>query len=221
MVLTDPAYVRRALDRLIRERGADYASLSRLLGRNAAYVQQFIKRGVPRKLDEEDRRTLARYFGVSERMLGGPSRASGTVQGSDLVMISCLDTEASAGAGAVVDAELAAGRIAFGAESLRSLCAGSPDGLSVIRVKGDSMVPTLGDGDEILVDRNDAAGALRDGIYVLRLDELLSVKRISCHPGGRGFEVRSDNPVYPAWVVDDPASIAVIGRVVWVGRRIP
>ena len=54
---TDP---RANLDRLIRERGEDYVGLSRLLGRNAAYVQQYIKRGTPRRLAEDDRRLLAR-----------------------------------------------------------------------------------------------------------------------------------------------------------------
>ena len=68
--LTGP---RAELERLIVERREDYAGLSRLLGRNPAYVQQFIKRGVPRKLDEKDRKTLARYFGISEEALGGPA----------------------------------------------------------------------------------------------------------------------------------------------------
>ena len=67
----DPRVV---LERLIAERGENYADLSRLLKRNPAYVQQFIKRGTPRKLDEEDRRVLARYFGVAEDLLGGPGR---------------------------------------------------------------------------------------------------------------------------------------------------
>ncbi len=57
---------RANLDRLIRERGENYGAVSRLLGRNAAYIQQFVKRGTPRKLDEEDRRLLARYFEVDE-----------------------------------------------------------------------------------------------------------------------------------------------------------
>ena len=63
--MTDPKedIARANLDRLIRERGADFASLSRLLNRNAAYVQQYIRRKIPRKLDEDDRRTLAEYFG--------------------------------------------------------------------------------------------------------------------------------------------------------------
>ena len=43
----DEGGARAALARLIEERGADYAGLSRMLGRNPAYIQQFIKRGVP------------------------------------------------------------------------------------------------------------------------------------------------------------------------------
>src|SRR3954454_18231006 len=66
---TDP---RAALAALIEARGEDYAGLSRLIGRNSAYIQQFIKRGTPRRLAEQDRRRLAAYFGVEESLLGGP-----------------------------------------------------------------------------------------------------------------------------------------------------
>jgi hypothetical protein len=62
---------RSTLDRLIRQNRDDYSALSRMIGRNPAYIQQFIKRGSPKRLEEGDRRTLARYFGVSERLLGG------------------------------------------------------------------------------------------------------------------------------------------------------
>lgn len=47
---------RAELARLIAERREDYAGLSRLLGRNPAYIQQFIKRGVPRRLSRRQRR---------------------------------------------------------------------------------------------------------------------------------------------------------------------
>lgn len=221
---------RLALEQLIRERGEDYASLSRLLGRNTAYIQQFIKRGVPRKLDEEDRRTLARYFGVPEQMLGGPpldaprvveAKAPSSERfGAELVLVPYLDVQASAGPGAVPAEERIGARIAFRSDWLRELSGGSPTGLSVIRVKGDSMSPTLSDGDEILVDRNDAADRLRDGIYVLRVEDMINVKRIALHPAGKGFEVKSDNPAYPAWTKLDPESVTIIGRVVWAGRRV-
>ena len=50
---------RAALERLIRERGEAYAGLSRLIGKNPSYIQQFIKRGSPKKLEEQDRQRLA------------------------------------------------------------------------------------------------------------------------------------------------------------------
>ncbi len=37
-----------------------------MLGRNGTYLQQFITKGSPRKLEEEDRRKLAQFFGVGE-----------------------------------------------------------------------------------------------------------------------------------------------------------
>ena len=36
---------RATLDELIRQRGVNYSSISRLLGRNVSYIQQFIRKG--------------------------------------------------------------------------------------------------------------------------------------------------------------------------------
>ncbi len=215
MATSDP---RATLDRLIRERGEDYAGLSRLHGRNAAYVQQYIKRGTPRRLAEEDRRLLARYFGVDEAVLGAPPAAR--FEGG-LVSVPRLDVDASAGPGALDNDERRVGRIGFDSFWLRRLGVGggTPDRLSLIRVDGDSMAPTLADGDEILVDRDDAAGRLRDGIYVLRIEGTLVVKRLAVGPGGR-INVRSDNEAYPGWPDVEPGAVDLVGRVVWVGRRL-
>lgn len=206
---------RAALDALIRDRREDYASISRLLGRNAAYIQQFIKRGVPKKLDEEDRRTLARYFGVSEATLGGPA----AIAADTLVSVPVLDVAASAGPGAFAEDERVEAAIRFDPIWLRRMNL-DPAGLSVIRVTGDSMAPTLDDGDEILVDRGDAAARLRDGIYVLRLDGVLNVKRLALSAGGRRVVVLSDNPAYPPLPPMARSALDVVGRVVWAGRRL-
>ncbi len=213
----DEDAARAGLARLIGEQGADYAGLSRLIGRNPAYIQQYIKRGTPRRLAEEDRRLLARYFGVSEAALGGPSPAPAA--GDGLARVARLEVGASAGPGAVADDERARGHIAFDPGWLRRLAA-DPKRLSLIRVEGDSMVPTLADGDEILVDRGDGAERLRDGIYVLRIEDALVVKRVAPHPGGRTLSVSSDNDAWPSWPECDPRGIDLVGRVVWVGRRL-
>lgn len=209
---------RAALERLIEERGEDYAGLSRLIGRNPAYVQQFIKRGTPRRLAEEDRRRLARYFGVDEARLGGPP--PGSAEGHGLRIVRRLDVEASAGSGASDQEERTLGRLAFDAQWLRRLGASDPAGLSVIRVQGDSMAPTLAAGDEILVDGGDAVTRLRDGIYVLRLDGALVVKRLALSPLKGKVSILSDNPAYPGWPDRPLSKIDVVGRVVWVGRRL-
>jgi phage repressor protein C with HTH and peptisase S24 domain len=218
--------VQETLDQLIRERGDDYASLSRLLGRNAAYIQQFIRRGSPRKLDEDDRRTLARYFGVDETVLGAPHDAAAPMLQvppksgrPGIAFVQRLRVAASAGPGALVDDDAVGSVMGFEQRWLRSI-AGNPALLSVIQVEGDSMEPTLTDGDDILVDRGDAADRVRDGVYVLRIDGTLLVKRVAVNPVARRIGIRSDSPAYPNWEDCDPASIDLIGRVVWVGRKL-
>ncbi len=210
--------VRETLDRLIRERGDDYVSISRLLRRNAAYIQQFIRRGVPRKLDEEDRRTLSRYFGVNEALLGGQAVPVSQAPPS-MTFVPRFALGASAGPGAFAEDEAALGQIGFDPAWIRGLGVSS-SGLSMIRVKGDSMVPTLGDGDDIMVDRRDGAERVRDGIYVLRMDDALIVKRLAPNPATRRCTIKSDNPAYPDWPDCDPSAIDIIGRVVWAGRRL-
>jgi phage repressor protein C with HTH and peptisase S24 domain len=91
---------------------------------------------------------------------------------------------------------------------------------SIIRVDGESMVPTLGNGDEIMVDHDDAAERLRDGVYVLHLDGVLMVKRIAIGPLRGRFSVLSDNPHFRDWADIDPALVRIVGRVVWTGRRL-
>lgn len=220
----EPSDARATLDRLIRERGENYGAISKLIGRNPAYIQQFVKRGSPRKLDEADRRLIARYFGVDEGLLGAPAgpvaiRAPLRRPRNDLVEVPRLALGASAGPGSLQEDEPAAGIMAFDPRWLRDL-GGRPDMLSLIRVDGESMAPTLSDGDDIMVDRSDGTERLRDGIYVLRMDDVLMVKRVALAPRRGGFSVRSDNPLYPAWEDVEPALVSIVGRVIWAGRRV-
>ncbi len=61
---------RENLVRLAAERGESLASLSALIGRNAAYLQQFVMRGSPKRLADDDRLRLAKFLNVDERLLG-------------------------------------------------------------------------------------------------------------------------------------------------------
>ena len=214
-MMSDP---RAMLERLCAERGEDFAGLSRMLGRNPAYIQQFVRRGVPKRLKEEERRKLARYFSVSEAVLGGPADAAPASNG--LTSVKRHPVTVSAGPGAVVNEELGRPYFAFDERWLKALTATPADNLSIVRVEGDSMSPTLNPGDEILIDLGDCADRLRDGIYVLRVDDALVVKRLALNPLGRSVTVQSDNPAYPDWPDCDLDEINCIGRVIWAGRKV-
>jgi phage repressor protein C with HTH and peptisase S24 domain len=210
---------RHVLEALCAERGENFASLSRLIGRNDAYIQQYLRKGTPRQLKERERRTLARYFQIPESMLGGlPEDLA--VEYGELVPVMRSPVRASAGPGAIPADEAGRPYFAFDPRWLKALTGSPASRLSLIRVEGDSMAPTLSAGDDILVDRADGPERLRDGIYVLRVDGTLLVKRLAIHPVGRRVTVQSDNPAYsdlPDCGLDE---IECIGRVIWTGRKI-
>lgn len=209
MAASDP---RERLLELAGERRVSLAQLSALIGRNASYLQQFVRKGSPRKLEEGDRAKLARFFGVGEAELGASEEKS---SGSEWIDVPRLALGASAGPGALAQDERPIGAFRFSRRWLRRQGL-DPARLSAIAVDGDSMEPALRDGDEILVDATPRP--LRDGVHVVRVDGVLLVKRLE---GGRPgvIVLKSDNPAYDP-IELAPADIDVVGRVVWKGGRL-
>lgn len=141
-------------------------------------------------------------------------------QPNDYAEIPLYEVTAAAGGGAVVEAERVVDFLHFKRDWIRHELHASPADLYLINVDGESMEPTLRPGDVILVDHRDQKQA-RDGIYVLRLDGALLVKRLQKLPGGI-IEVTSDNPAYKPFKINADQvgdDFAIIGRVVWSGRR--
>ncbi len=217
MITADP---RVRLLELAAGQGISLSRLSALIGRNATYLQQFVRKGSPRKLEETDRRTLARFFGVAEAELGAPdeenSRDPARKQPrGGWIAIPRLPLSASAGPGAFADEEEPFGAFGVTEQWLREQGL-EPQMLSAIAVTGDSMDPTLRDGDEILVDRTPRPP--RDGIHVVRVDGALLVKRLETGRPGL-LVLRSDNKAYDP-IELPPAEVEVIGRVVWKSGRL-
>lgn len=204
---------------LSRQKGVSLSELSRLLDRNSSYLQQFVRKGSPRKLEETDRRTLARFFGVDEAELGAPEEKSHDFSGArtagEWVDVPRLELGVSAGPGALAPGEAAIGIFSFSRRWLREQ-GFDPANLSAVAVIGDSMEPTLRDGDEILVDRSPRP--LRDGIHVVRLDSALLVKRVGTGLPGRAALISDNRSYAPMDVALD--DLDVVGRVVWKSGRI-
>lgn len=211
---------RARLLELAQARGVSLAALSELLGRNPSYLQQFIRKGSPRKLEEQDRAKLAQFFGVGEEELREAQdnsyvKAPKRRDSGEWIEVPRLDLGASAGPGRVAGGEAAFDTFRFSPRWLAEQGLERAH-LSAIRVEGDSMEPLLNDGDEILVDCSPRP--FRDGIHVVRLGETLMVKRVASAGPGR-VALLSQNFAYPPVEVA-AEEVAIIGRVVWKGGRV-
>ncbi len=92
------------------------------------------------------------------------------------------------------------------------------DHIEAIRVAGDSMEDTLGEGSIIMIDRS-RTELTSGGIFVLNTQGGVIVKRISINPNGTTIDLISDNKIYPVQSV--PADeITVIGRVIGALEKI-
>ena len=96
---------------------------------------------------------------------------------------------------------------------------GKLENFVLFAVRGDSMDPTIANGDLALVDRSKkevVAGTL----YALRTKAAVMVKRL--HPtAGARIKVMSDNKFYDSYEIDlKTGDIEVIGQVIWIGREL-
>jgi len=119
----------------------------------------------------------------------------------------------------MVHSEQIVDHLAFRSAWVRNALDVSVQALALISVKGDSMEPTLSNGDLILVDTG--TNKVEDNaIYVLRYNGSLMVKRIQRKIDGT-LIIKSDNVVYEPETLTGEAvnNLHVVGRVVWSGRR--
>ncbi|MBF0402221.1 MAG: helix-turn-helix transcriptional regulator [Magnetococcales bacterium] len=124
---------------------------------------------------------------------------------------------ASAGPGLEVQSEQIVDHLAFKTEWLRAAMGLEPDKLALITARGDSMEPAIGDGDLLLLDMRELR-TLDPSIYVVRMDQSLVAKRLQRLTDGR-IRIQSDNPLYSSENVY-PSEIQILGRIVWIGRKV-
>jgi phage repressor protein C with HTH and peptisase S24 domain len=129
------------------------------------------------------------------------------------VNISIYDVRAAAGRHVVhLEQDIIIDDLTFKLAWLRRRTSAALDKLAVIKVWGDSMEPSLSDGDDILIDltQTEPGGG---GVFLIRDDGSLLVKRLQ--KVGTRLKVISDNPAYESYESGD---IEVLGRMIWQGR---
>ena len=199
---------REVLDGLISERGETYASISRLLGRNSAYIQQFIKRGSPARLDQSDIALLALHFDVPKEVLGGKEWP--TVGQRSIIKVPLLNGTGndSRSQWRLVDAAW-----------LGRLC-DQPASVAILSIVGEAMEPTLCNGDEVMISRVRFQESVREGLYAIRGSSEIFVRRIAIDPTKNRLTVLTDHPAYPSWQGIQRKGVDIVGRVIWIGARV-
>lgn len=141
------------------------------------------------------------------------------IEGDAYARLPLYDIRAQAGRGSLAyDGEPIGWRV-FDLNWIKTVSRAPIEQLKVVEVSGDSMEPTLYKGDHVLVDLGNRAIA-QHGLFVLRLDESLMVKRVQKLFASGTVRIISDNPKYDAEEISEDGRLDVIGRVVWIGRNV-
>ena len=130
------------------------------------------------------------------------------------------DLKAAAGDGSIIDDDNIKDYIAFTKEWLSKNIPASFNNLIILIAKGDSMDPTIKDGDLLIVDTTIKDSIKNDGIYIIRMDDYLVVKRLQRLHESK-LAIMSDNPRYKSYEIDlnEDANTGIVGQVVWFGRQ--
>ena len=220
--------IRRRILARVKESRSNLRMASRALGRNAAYLHQFIHRGTPRVLAEHDREALAEHLGCSPDELRHDRSPVGAVAPRPPLAVPGgysavreIDVRAAAGPGAWNEEDERTRAIwILGERIIRQEFQTRPEELRMITVEGDSMEPVASSGDRILIDVSRRVPA-PPGIFVIWDGMGLVTKRIQHVPNSDPPRVmlKSSNPEYDSYECL-AADVHIVGRAVWVTRRL-
>ncbi|MFO6448811.1 S24 family peptidase [Erythrobacter sp. NE805] len=138
----------------------------------------------------------------------------------EMVEIAAIDLNFGLGA-AFMDSEIVEHQVdtmLFPREWLRSITRSPPEELYWARGIGNSMEPTIGDGDVILIDRSAVGSSFGDVYWAIAYGQTGMIKRLRPMPDG-SVKILSDNPNVPPEIAHD-GELHVFGRVIAVVRRI-
>ena len=135
---------------------------------------------------------------------------------NEYVFVPQVSGEISAGGGLVAD-DTVEMKIAFRKEWIERR--GDPKNMSLIRVSGDSMEPTLQSGDLALVDHGRNYFDPQGGIYAISIDHSIMIKRLQVLYPSKRIKVISDNGRYESSEME-MEQVKINGKVIWFGREI-
>jgi phage repressor protein C with HTH and peptisase S24 domain len=207
--------------RLIMQQFGSVADLARAVGVSDNAIYKWVSgRGQPGMISLVN---LAKAAGVSVEWLAtGRGTAAKSrpepqpeIESPDFVTLPRHALRGTGGRPPIQSAQIV-DHLSFRSDWLQQYLNADPRALALIEATGDSMAPTIDEGDLVLCDLRDPRFR-HDGIYVFRAGTTLAIKRMQRQLDGT-LLVRSDNPAYEPIKVK-PDEINFVGRVIWIGGK--
>lgn len=209
---------------LLSERGISQAELARRVGVAQQTIHKLISGG---SRTSAHLHRIARELGTTADYLSGetndPSEgalptptAKDIAQQLDLVGIEQIDLAFGLGA-TFADGPIGAELMHFPRQWVDAITSSPPAFLTWTRGRGDSMFPTINDGDLILLDRSQRRVTEQDALWAFTVGDLAAIKRLRIK--GDRVVILSDNPTVPP--DEEPIDeVNIVARVAFVGRKI-
>ncbi len=162
-----------------------------------------------RPLNEKSAITYSKIFNVDWVWL---MRGDGNVQ-PQTVAIDVVDAIACCGNGHVNFNTHVVGQQMMSVSAFHQITTVRPELIKILKVVGDSMEPTISNGDFVWVDIS-CQTPVGDGIYMFCIGDRLVVKRVQINPLDNTIQILSDNPKYMPIKADNYQTVHVVGRVI-------
>ncbi|MBF0446565.1 MAG: helix-turn-helix transcriptional regulator [Magnetococcales bacterium] len=216
---------RQKLAKLILQEGSQSA-VARKIGTDPSYLSQIMSPKGRRNVGELLARRIEKTYNKEPGWMDRPDYALPYREVDDdladalseFILIPRYQVSASMGPGELQpDEDQINGHLAFKNVWLQKRRL-NPRFLTVIDAIGDSMHPTITNGDVLLVDLRQKE-PIDNRIFVLRMADQLFAKRLHTRPN-RVINIHSDNPLSPPFEInlENADEVSIVGRVVWAGK---
>ncbi|MGP9791484.1 S24 family peptidase [Roseinatronobacter sp. NSM] len=211
------------IDEALKRKGLSDAAASKLAVGHPSLIKNLrMERKGEKRYNLPALQRLSEVLGLE--FYFGPPRSAGappttTVAGEQFDTVARYDAVGEAGNGMINFDGPPIDHLAFSKRWLAQNGISAGDSV-LINVRGDSMEPSLYDGDLVMIDRRKRH--IRSGqIYAFRDGETLRIKRIEVIPS-TALLLRSDNPKHPTEhrIGDAMNDISenILGQIVWSGH---
>lgn len=209
---------------LLSERGISQAELARRVGVAQQTIHKLVSGGAR---GSSHLHRIARELGTTADYLTGetndPSEGAALSQSpkeiaEQLGLVGIEQIDLAYGLGATfADGPIGAELMHFPRQWVDAITSSPPALLTWTRGRGDSMFPTINDGDLILLDRSQRRVTEQDALWAFTVGDLAAIKRLRIK--GDRVVILSDNPTVPP--DEEPIDeVNIVARVAFVGRKI-